>query len=55
MTRAEVGGRRVLPSADESTDAQDRLLAAGVDLSADVLKVPHHGSPCAALMLCLAT
>ncbi|MHA3704449.1 ComEC/Rec2 family competence protein [Jatrophihabitans sp. YIM 134969] len=44
VARATVGGHRVLLTADESADAQDRLLAAGVDLSADVLKVPHHGS-----------
>ena len=44
VTRATVDGHRVLLTADESTDAQDRLLASGVDLTADVLKVPHHGS-----------
>ena len=44
VTRATVDGHRVLLTADESEAAQDRLLASGIDLSADVLKVPHHGS-----------
>ena len=29
---------------DAELDAQQDLLASGVDLRADVLKVPHHGS-----------
>ena len=41
---AEVGGVRVLLTGDVEPEAQRDLLARGVDLRADVLKVPHHGS-----------
>jgi competence protein ComEC len=44
VLRAEVGGVRVLLPGDAEIEAQQDLLAAGVDLRADVLKVPHHGS-----------
>jgi competence protein ComEC len=44
IVRATLHGRRVLLAADAEVDAQDDLLAAGVDLRADILKVPHHGS-----------
>mgnify|MGYP003340563201 FL=1 len=40
---ASVGDRRVLLAADAERDAQAAMLDAGVDLRADVLKVPHHG------------
>jgi len=35
---------RVLLTGDVEVDAQKELLQTGVDLHADVLKVPHHGS-----------
>jgi competence protein ComEC len=44
ILRAEVGGVRVLLPGDEEIEAQRDLVAAGADLRADVLKVPHHGS-----------
>ena len=40
---ASVGDRRVLLAADAERDAQAAMLDAGVDLRADILKVPHHG------------
>ncbi len=42
VARTTVG--RMLLTGDVVLAAQDDLLAAGVDLRADVLKVPHHGS-----------
>jgi competence protein ComEC len=41
---ATAGGRRILLTGDAEVEAQDALLASGVDLHADILKVPHHGS-----------
>ena len=41
---ATVGGVRILLSGDAELEEQRTLLDAGVDLRADVLKVPHHGS-----------
>jgi competence protein ComEC len=41
---ATVGGVRILLSGDAEIEEQRTLLDAGVDLHADVLKVPHHGS-----------
>lgn len=41
---ATVGDVRVLVTGDAEPGGQDAALAAGVDLSCDVLKVPHHGS-----------
>jgi competence protein ComEC len=37
-------GVRILLTGDLSADAERRILDRGVDLRADVLKVPHHGS-----------
>jgi competence protein ComEC len=37
-------GVRVLLTGDLGAEAESRLLRTGVDLTADVLKVPHHGS-----------
>jgi competence protein ComEC len=37
-------GHTVLLPGDAEVEAQQDLLTSGVDLSADVLKVPHHGS-----------
>lgn len=44
VIRATVHGLRVLLSADAEVEAQRAMLAAGVDLRAEVLKVWHHGS-----------
>ena len=44
VLRATVGGIRILLPGDAEIEAQDALLRSGVDLRADVLKVPHHGS-----------
>jgi competence protein ComEC len=44
VLRATVAGVRILLPGDAEVQAQDDLLAAGTDLRADVLKVPHHGS-----------
>jgi competence protein ComEC len=44
VVRVTVRGLRVLFTGDLSAAAEARILAAGVDLRADVLKVPHHGS-----------
>ncbi len=41
---AEHDGERILMTGDIEREAQQALLNAGVDLRADVLKVPHHGS-----------
>jgi competence protein ComEC len=44
VLRAVTPAGRVLLSGDVELDAQARLLNERLDLSADVLKVPHHGS-----------
>lgn len=44
VAMAEVGGFRVLLTGDVEPTGQQALLRAGVDLRAEVLKVPHHGS-----------
>jgi competence protein ComEC len=44
VLRAATPAGRVLLSGDVELAAQARLLDERVDLSADVLKVPHHGS-----------
>ncbi len=44
VVRAEIGGATILLPGDAEVEAQQDLLAAGADLRADVLKVPHHGS-----------
>ncbi|WP_018335444.1 ComEC/Rec2 family competence protein [Actinomycetospora chiangmaiensis] len=44
VLRASTPLGRVLLPGDAERSSQDALLAAGVDLHADVLKVPHHGS-----------
>jgi competence protein ComEC len=44
VVRVTVRGVRVLLTGDLSAAAEQRILARGVDLTADVLKVPHHGS-----------
>lgn len=44
VVRAETGGVRVLFTGDIEPPAQQKLLSSGIDLRAEVLKVPHHGS-----------
>lgn len=44
VMRASVGGLRVLLAGDVQEDGQRNALAAGADLTADVMLVPHHGS-----------
>lgn len=44
VVRATVRGVRVLLTGDLGAESEARLRASGVDLRADVLKVPHHGS-----------
>jgi competence protein ComEC len=44
VVRATVRGLRVLLTGDLGAEAEARLRTSGVDLRADVLKVPHHGS-----------
>jgi competence protein ComEC len=44
VARVTVHGVRVLFTGDLGADAEARLMRDGVDLRADVLKVPHHGS-----------
>jgi competence protein ComEC len=44
VVRATQRGVRVLFTGDLGAGAEARIVGAGTDLSADVLKVPHHGS-----------
>lgn len=44
VLRVRTGGRTLLLTGDVEVEAQEAILGAGVDLRADVLKVPHHGS-----------
>lgn len=44
VIRASAGGHTILLTGDAGPEEQQALLADGVDLRADVLKVPHHGS-----------
>ncbi len=44
IVRATVGGQRILLTGDAAPEEQHALVRSGVDLRADVLKVPHHGS-----------
>jgi competence protein ComEC len=44
VVRVTYRGLRILFTGDLSAAAEARILATGVDLRADVLKVPHHGS-----------
>jgi competence protein ComEC len=45
VIKATFGERSVLITGDLTPAVQDSLVARGVDLSCDVLKVPHHGHP----------
>ena len=44
VVRLTVRDLRVLFTGDLGAEAEQRLVRSGVDLAADVLKVPHHGS-----------
>jgi competence protein ComEC len=44
VVRASIGGDSVLFATEPEEPAQQVLLDDGVDLAADVLKVPHHGA-----------
>jgi competence protein ComEC len=44
VLRATLRGLRVLFTGDLGAETEARIMADGTDLSADVLKVPHHGS-----------
>lgn len=44
VLRAEVGGLTIMLPGDAEIESQQALVQSGVDLRADVLKVPHHGS-----------
>jgi competence protein ComEC len=44
VLRATTSSVRILLTGDVEPDGQAAMLARGVDLHADVLKVPHHGS-----------
>ncbi len=44
VLRLEQGGKRILFTGDEESIVEKTLLAAGVDLRADILKIAHHGS-----------
>jgi competence protein ComEC len=45
VVRVTLGSRAILTTGDLTPAAQDSLVARGVNLSCDVLKVPHHGHP----------
>jgi competence protein ComEC len=44
VLRVQVADDRVLLTGDVGADVERVLIASGVDVSADVLKLPHHGS-----------
>ena len=44
VLRATVRGVRILLTGDVGAEAQQRILRSGADVSADVLKIAHHGS-----------
>ena len=44
VVRVEVGESRVLLTGDIEAPTEASLLSSGVDLGADVLELPHHGS-----------
>ena len=44
VVAARLGGRRILLAGDVEARAEADLVGRGLDLAADVLKVPHHGS-----------
>ena len=44
VLRVRYGQRTVLFATEPEEPAQEEMLEAGIDLHADVLKVPHHGA-----------
>ncbi|TFV91270.1 ComEC/Rec2 family competence protein [Blastococcus sp. CT_GayMR16] len=44
VARVTVRGVRILLTGDLGAEAESRIVSSGIDLRADVLKVPHHGS-----------
>jgi competence protein ComEC len=44
IIKATVAGQRIMLPGDAEIEAQESLVDSGLDLRADVLKVPHHGS-----------
>jgi competence protein ComEC len=44
IVRATIDGQRIMLPGDAEIEAQRSLLDSGLDLRAEVLKVPHHGS-----------
>jgi competence protein ComEC len=44
VLRATIGDTSILLPGDVEVEAQQAIMDAGIDVSADVLKVPHHGS-----------
>jgi competence protein ComEC len=44
VLRVATSGRTLLLTGDVEVEAQEALVRSGVDLRADLLKVPHHGS-----------
>lgn len=44
VLRIEYAGRSVLLTGDAETRAEESMIAAGLDLQADILKAGHHGS-----------
>jgi competence protein ComEC len=44
VLRAQLADWRILMTGDIGSDVEAALLEAGVDLRADIMKVPHHGS-----------
>jgi competence protein ComEC len=45
VLRVHTGGRLLLLTGDVEVEAQREMVRAGIELRADILKVPHHGSP----------
>jgi competence protein ComEC len=44
VLRVRTAGRTLLLTGDVEVEAQEAIVGTGVDLRADILKVPHHGS-----------
>jgi competence protein ComEC len=44
VVRVELAGRRLLFTGDVEEEGEAALIARGVDLAADLVKAPHHGS-----------
>jgi competence protein ComEC len=44
VLRVHSGGRLLLLTGDIEVEAQRAMVQAGIELRADILKIPHHGS-----------